>query len=170
MGKILPVILALAGLGGGVGAGLMLKPEAPAEDAEAVAETCVPVETPEAVEAAARPPSASKAPQDTEFVKLNQQFVVPVLDDDRLTEMVVLSLSVEVAKGHREDVFQREPKLRDALLKVLFDHSNAGGFDGNYIGGTGLNRLRDALRETAVSTAGQHIVDILIVDLVKQDV
>ena len=106
----------------------------------------------------------------TEFVKFSNQFVVPVMGDDNVQAMVVLTLSIEVSEGAKEAIYNREPKLRDAFLRVLFDHANAGGFNGNFLNSAGLDTLRSALRETAFTTAGPIVRDVLIVDLVKQQV
>ena len=79
-------------------------------------------------------------------------------------------MNLEVAVGGRELVYQREPKLRDAFLQVLFDHANAGGFDGVFTSGRNMALLRDALKETAQKTLGETLNDVLIVDFVRQDV
>ncbi|RBI84629.1 flagellar basal body-associated protein FliL [Rhodosalinus halophilus] len=159
MGKLLPVLLALAGLGAGVGAGLML-PAAPAPQAAAPTEACAPAET-----EVAPPPDGSR-----EYVKLAQQFVVPVLEGDRVGAMVVLSLSLEVLPGAREAVFEREPKLRDTLLQVLFDHANMGGFGAEFMGAANLDLLRRSLAEAARQIMPDRITDVLIVDMARQDV
>lgn len=153
MGKILPFLLALVGLGLGLGAGVMLRP-AP--------------ETPVEAEAAAEHVSAEpKAPPD--YVKLNNQFVVPLVDDGRVASLVVLSLSLEVSSGHTADVYAREPKLRDAFLQVLFDHANTGGFRGSFTDGSNLVLLRQALKEKATSVAGDLVTDVLITEIARQD-
>lgn len=54
-----------------------------------------------------------------EYVKMNNQFVVPVVEGGRVAAMVVLSLSLEVDAGNTEAVYQREPKLRDVFLQAL---------------------------------------------------
>ena len=64
-----------------------------------------------------------------EYVKLSNQFVVPVVKGKTVVSLVVLSLSLEVPEGQKDAVFRREPKLRDSFLQVLFDHANIGGFD-----------------------------------------
>lgn len=161
---LLPALLILAGLGGGIGAGLVLAPDKAAEDVDGAA---LPPECP-------APGSASyaAAPDDapTEFVKFSNQFMVPVLERDVVESMVVLSISVEVAEGSAERVYTREPRLRDAFLRVLFDHAQAGGFTGNFMNSVGLDTLRSALRETATGVSGPDVRDVLIVDLVKQDI
>ena len=60
---------------------------------------------------------------DSAFVRMNNQFIVPVIREDRVSSMVVLSLSLEVPPDATESVFQREPLLRDAFLQILFDHA-----------------------------------------------
>lgn len=189
MGKLIPVILALVGLGGGIGAGLMLRPnsdaaadhgaEASADHGDAQGSEEGAGHGEEVAAASACPPGGSVSGHDlpavdghseTEFVKINNQFVIPVIGEEQVTSMVVLTLSVEVVAGNKDPIFEREPKIRDAFLRVLFDHANAGGFDGNFINSAGLDTLRRALHEAAVKAVGPVVVDVLIVDLVRQDV
>ena len=165
MGKILPIILALVGLGAGVGAGLALRP-AP----EPAAEPAQAAEPPPGEAAPSEPapgdPQAAAAP---DYVKLNNQFVVPVIQDGSVAALVVLALSLELSSGGPELVYQREPKLRDAFLQVLFDHANTGGFDGNFTSGRNMQLLRSALLEAAQKVLGTSVTDVLIVDVVRQD-
>jgi flagellar FliL protein len=153
--KLFPVILALLGLGTGVGGGMALRPT-PDPATEPVVKTA---------EAEAEV-DHENAP---EYVKLNNQFVVPVLKDGRVTAMVILALSLEVAKDSTEAVYSREPKLRDAFLQVMFDHANAGGFQGSFTDGSNLILLRRALLEAAQSTIGDSVKDVLISDIARQD-
>ena len=83
--------------------------------------------------------------------------------------MVILALSLEVKKGAAEKIYSREPKVRDALLQVLFDHANAGGFEGAFTDGANLVFLRTALLEAAKSTLGDDVTDVLISDIARQD-
>lgn len=165
MAKLLPVLLAVVGLAGGGAAGFFLRPD-PAEtshDASVHADCPAPVAT----VAAVAPPAGQGA---SAFVKFDNQFVVPVTSSDAIVSLVVLSLTLEVSEGAQDNIFARMPKLRDAFLGVLFDHSSAGGFSADFVNGRGLDTLRGLLKETAIGTAGSEIVDVLIVDLVKQDV
>jgi flagellar basal body-associated protein FliL len=158
--KLFPIILALIGLGGGVGAGIALRP-APAVE-EAVAEDGA-----KPAEEQATAEGEEVAPP--EYVKLNNQFVVPVLEDGRVASMVIMSLNLEVAAGTNEQVYAREPKLRDAFLQVMFDHANSGGFNGSFTDGSNLILLRKALLEAAQSAIGEIVTDVLISDIVRQD-
>ncbi|SEO07425.1 hypothetical protein SAMN04490248_101251 [Salinihabitans flavidus] len=168
MQKLLPLLLALIGIGGGGVAGYLLKPK--------LAE--VPLANPCGDEqsqpgtAAAEPVDVEDRPTSVgiEYVKLNNQFVVPVVKDEMVTSLIVLTLSLEVKTGQRELVFEREPKLRDALLQAMFDHANLGGFHGAFTNPNKLDPLRLSLRETARKILGNAVGNVLITDLARQDV
>ncbi|MGL4238151.1 flagellar basal body-associated FliL family protein [Tabrizicola sp.] len=169
MGKLLPILLAVVGLGGGVGAGLFLRPAAPAaENAEAGHDGDHAAE-PEHAEAEEHSEDDDHAESGPDYVKMNNQFVVPVVEEGRVAAMVVLSLSLEVEAGNTEAVYQREPKLRDAFLQVLFDHANIGGFSGSFTDGSNLVVLRTSLKEAAAMILGTVVNDVLITDIARQD-
>lgn len=170
MGKLIPLLFLLVGIGGGVGAGLMLAPEPPICPAPG---DTVGVEVPEGCpDPAAKPePEAEDDNAGTaEFVRMNDQFIIPVLDDGVVRSLVVLSLSLEVDLGTTGAVFAIEPRLRDGFMRVLFDHANSGGFDGAYTAAGPMDRLRRALLEVAVKFAGNAVRDVLILDLLRQEV
>ena len=158
MKKLIPVIFVIFGLAGGVGAGMFLAP--PEKDTE-LAE-CTPDEKPASIEIS--------EPVDVEFVKLNNQFVVPVVSDDLVKSLVVLSLSIEAKKGKVEDVYSYEPKLRDEFLQVLFDYAHIGGFDGSFTNSNNLSKLKAQLLTSAKSIMGEVVHGVLISDIVRQDV
>lgn len=163
MRKLLPVLLALVGLVAGGGAGFLLRTS---PESQAAATVCPPTETP----AAETPPHGEETKEpETEFVKLNNQFVVPVVEEGAVVAMVILSLSLEVPKGEAPKVFEREPKLRDNLLQTLFNHANAGGFKGSFTDPLAMEALRTALLETARGVMGAAVGSILITDIVRQD-
>ena len=96
--------------------------------------------------------------------------MVPVVSGSRVDALIVVSLSVEVSAGRKDEVYAREPKLRDAFLQVFFDHSNTGGFKGIFTNSNNMNVLRRALLETAQDISGDLISDVLIMDIARQDV
>ncbi len=158
LAKILPLILAFAGTGGGIAAGLFLAPEPPPDSDT----------TPHHKEAVEESENTEETPQ-SEFVKISNQFVVPVVHRDKVAAHVVLSLNLEVAPGSRDTVFEREPRLRASFLRVLFDHANMGGFQGTFTNSSHMDSLRSALLETARLELSDDVLDVLIVDIAKQD-
>lgn len=152
---VLPLILGLAGFVAGAGAGQLLRPAttAPVEDGSGDA---------------APDPVASETVA-TEFVTFDTQFIIPVLKEGRVVSLVVLSLGLEIVEGERKLVFAREPRIRDSFLQLLFDHANAGGFEGAFTDGTRLATLRKALLETAHAILGSAVRDVLVVEIARQD-
>jgi flagellar protein FliL len=86
-----------------------------------------------------------------------------------VTSLVIMSLSLEVTIGTSESIYAREPKLRDAMLQVMFDHANAGGFNGMFTDGANLVFLRKAFLEVSQKIIGDEVKDVLISDISRQD-
>ncbi|WP_299421399.1 flagellar basal body-associated protein FliL [uncultured Shimia sp.] len=164
MKKLLPIILLLVGIGAGVGAGLALRPE-PA-----------PVELTEGAESADHAEKSDKKdeedgpPSGREYVDLVDQFIVPVVNDDAVASLILITLTIEVESGNREAIFEAEPRLRGALLQTMFDHANIGGFNGAFTNSSKLDRLRETFLEVAQKAFGDEITDVLIVQITRQDI
>jgi flagellar FliL protein len=173
MKKLIPLVFLLLGAGAGVGAGIFLRPDLPAGADETGEQTA----QEDKAQTDAENKNESKTHKDdeehaqqNEYAKLNNQFVVPIVAGNKVTALVVLALSVEVPAGGSETVYQREPKLRDSFLQVLFDHANMGGFEGNFTEAQVLGRLRSALKEVAQKVLGTDLAqDVLIVEIARQD-
>ncbi len=166
MAKILPFLLILIGLGAGAGAGIFLRPAPAPVPVDAVA--CAP-------DVATCPPATDTATQQpanatVQYVKLNKQFVVPVVKDGRVSALVVMSLSLEVNPAVADVVYEKEPKLRDALLRVMFLHANSGGFEGQFTASEAMKDLRGSLREAAQEVMGTDVSDVLVTDILRQDI
>lgn len=145
MGKLVPILLVLVIAGGATAAGLVFRP------------------APVGAEDTPPPPTAH------DYVKMNNQFVVPVVEGGRVAAMVILSLSLETTVGASAEVYAKEPKLRDGFLQVLFDHANTGGFRGSFTDASNLVTLRRSLAETGQRVLGPILTDVLIVDIMRQD-
>ena len=103
MKGIVPIVLVLAGVSGGAAGGFLLRP-AP----EQVAELEEPVPHDENDPGPPESDPSAATPSEVEYVKLNNQFVVPVMEGAEIQSLVILSLSVEVAAGQAELVYARE--------------------------------------------------------------
>jgi len=161
---LIPLILLLVGTAAGAGAGFFLMPE-PKQETVA-AHDCP---TPEGAITVSSPPSVAELTEEREYAKLNNQFVIPVVEDEMVAALVVMSLNLEVTVGSRTAIFAAEPKLRDRFLQVMFDHANSGGFSGNFTTGTKMRALRNELLRVAQDISGPSVTDVLVIDLVRQD-
>jgi hypothetical protein len=163
MKKLLPIILLLVGIGAGVGAGLALRPEpAPVEPTEAG-------ESEEHAEKSAKGDEVGP-PTGREYIDLVDQFIVPVVNDDAVSSLILITLTIEAEAGSREAIFEAEPRIRGALLQTMFDHANIGGFSGAFTNSSKLDRLRKTFLEVAQKAYGDEITDVLIVQITRQDI
>lgn len=172
MGKLIPIILLLVGTGAGFGVGTMLAPE-PVDCTEfTLDDPEIPEECKAELEAAMAEKEEEEAEEtpEVDFVRMNDQFVVPLLEDGVVRALVVLSITLEVDLGASAQMFAIEPKLRDTFLRILFDHANAGGFSGNFTDSHQVEKLRRALLESGQKVAGSTIRDVLILDFLRQEV
>ncbi len=171
LSKLFPLTLALAGTGIGIGAGLLLRPE-PAPPA-AAATAAAPEPTGKAEHAAGEAAPAAPAADpvdDDDFVKLDRQFIVPVLSEGRVASMVVMSLTLALDPGIREGVLDRMPRLYDRFLRVMLDHANTGGFDGAFTANGAMDGLEAALLDAGRAELGTGLREILVLDLNRRDV
>ncbi len=173
MSKLLPIVFVLIGLGAGVGAGIVLKPAseetacvegAPMDGAPSEGGDMVSCEEEEKAKKRAAKPMVP-----TSFASLKKQFVVPVLKEDKVVALVVASVSLEVDEGTEENAFQKEPKLRDAFLQVLFVHAHSGGFDGDFTAPAAVDDLKERLYEVAAPIVGETLHDVLLTEILRQD-
>jgi flagellar protein FliL len=160
--KLLPILLLVVGVAAGAGAGFLLKPGAEAATTDT---THAKEPAPAEIDSHAVPETGR-----TEIVKLNNQFVIPVVDRGKINALVVVSLSVETGPGRREEIYDREPKLRDAFLQALFNHANMGGFDGEFTKARNMDMLRTALQDVAAHVLGDAVLGVLITEIARQDV
>ncbi|MCL4066026.1 flagellar basal body-associated FliL family protein [Pseudomonas sp. GX19020] len=151
---LVPLLLSLIGFALGGGAGYFLR-VTPAGDL--------------AQEGSDRKASETPDPAKVEFVRLNNQFIVPVMEGGRIVSLIAASLSLEIVAGQSDMVFAREPKLQDAFLQVMFDHANSGGFRGSFTDSSNLIVLRKALLEQARTVLGPTVNDVLITEIARQD-
>lgn len=164
---LLPLLLLIAGTAAGSGVGYFLRsePETETLSSSVAAEPCGDTEMAEAAVA-----MAPVALEEREYARMNNQFVVPVILNEKVAALMVMSLSLEVETGGQEAVFSHEPRLRDAFLQVMFDHANIGGFNGAFTTTSNMRLLRDGLQDAADRIMRGHISDVLIVDIVRQDI
>ena len=106
----------------------------------------------------------------TEFALLDKQFLVPVIEDEALSAMMLVTISVEVPEGTMDQVFEKEPRLRDRMLQDMFAHANIGGFAGNFTHSDKMQTLRRDLLRSAREIVGDTALDILVLDIVRQEV
>lgn len=184
---LLPLLLALLGLGAGVGAGMALRSPPAAEAAAAcpgadggegaagdvhdAAAPCPPAAADPFAPVAHAAAGDGHGAEARAYVAMDKPFVVPVFKGEKVVAMVVVSLSVETDTGSAPAVEGLKPRLRDSFLEAMFRHANSGGFDGSFTAGTRMDDLKAALLQVARGLLpGAPIGDVLVTEIARQDV
>ena len=193
MGKLIPIILILVGAAAGVGVGKLLQPSADTEMAASEGDAARASEPSAddghggaddpADDGHAPEPDDHAAPAEDsgdhgeeasgaaiEYVALRRQLIVPLIEGDRVGSLMVLSLTIEATGGNIELIYDREPKLRDEFLQVLFRHANTGGFDGVFTSGEAMSDLKSALNAAAHDVLGSVVQQVLVTEILRQEI
>lgn len=154
MKKILPILIIILGVIGGLGAGVFLKPAPTAEDGASVASH---------EEVDEGPPAARS------FVKIGRQTIVPVVDDGETQALMLFELAVDVPETKVDEVHRMEPRLRDAFLRELFQMSYTGAFLTDFTEERIIEELRRNLTNAARNYLGHKEAEVLILDVMRQE-
>ncbi|MEO1687249.1 MAG: flagellar basal body-associated FliL family protein [Pseudomonadota bacterium] len=164
MNILIPLVLGIVGLGAGLAGGHFLKPSPPEEAAEpeVAAAEATGLEAP-------KPEAPAEEAEPKEFLDLDRQFVIPIVGRDQVAGLMIVSLALEVEPGEGPAVMDREPKLRDRFLRVMFRHAESGAFSGVFTSTVAMRDLRGALLEAAQDVAGPTVHSVLVTDILRQD-
>ena len=162
--KIMPLLALILGLAGGGAAAIFLAPppdDQPMSQNEAT--------TPDAQSETSSDDLQDGASDSFEIVKLPSQFVVPVIMDNRVRAMVILTVALEVEVGQGDRVRALEPKLRDEFLAELFSLAALDGFKDEMISRKTLELVKRALSVRSSGVLGLQNVNVLVTDMARQD-
>lgn len=159
MKLVIALVLIVIGIAGGGALGMMLKPmpamEGKAADAPKMAEKEMAAE------------AADEAPPT--FVTVARQMIVPVVEQGETRALMLFEIALDVPEEHRELVLEREPRLRDAFLRELFEMSYTGAFLDTYTSDRVMEDLRGKLLAAARVHLGDRVSDVLILDALRQE-
>lgn len=106
----------------------------------------------------------------TGFMKFSRQFVVPVVSRDNVSALVIIDINLELDPSATENAYSREPKLRDAILKTLLQLSNEGAFGKGILEEENLTDVRARLLGSAQTILNDDVIDVLILNVARQDI
>lgn len=106
---------------------------------------------------------------DTEFLRFKRQFVVPVVENQNIKSLVLLNIALEVPANKQEDMFRLEPRFRDAFIRELLNLSDTGYFNSSLTSPDTYEAMRESLLRSAKTVSKDGVLDVLILDLTRQD-
>lgn len=164
--KLIPIVFLVLGMAAGASAALFMEKSGTPSGEEKTAPNS---KTSEKGTEIGPSENGKEGSEEKEYVRLANQFVVPVIERGKIRSLVVLTISIETSPGHQEEIFAKQPKLRDSFLEVLFDYSNTGGFAGAFTNTTALQSLKADLTRVARRELGEFVDAVLIEDIMRQD-
>ncbi|MCI5047312.1 MAG: hypothetical protein MRY59_07405 [Aquisalinus sp.] len=102
------------------------------------------------------------------YFDFSRQFVVPVMENGRVKSLVILDLNLEMDQSEADGMFSMEPKFRDALMRELLALSNDGYFSGQLTDPERYDDIQKALLRAA-RTVKDEIISVLILDIARQE-
>lgn len=106
---------------------------------------------------------------DVTYMKFKRQFVVPVMRRDKIDALIIMNLNVELNDDAPSNIYNYEPKLRDAIMRELLSLSNDNIFGENLTSAESYETLRGTLLTAAKAVLPEGVQDILILDIARQE-
>ena len=169
MKKILPVLIAVIGLVGGVVAGTVLKPAAAETTEGPMAEG----HSDDHSEKQASDHSDGHGEESDKsdeyiYVGMEKPFFAPIVTGNNSGALVRIDIHLEIPGSLEEAARRHEPKLRDAFLKAVLNFSEDGGF-GRVHSGEGFEALRDDFLVNARKVLGPKVKNVLIGEILTRE-
>jgi flagellar basal body-associated protein FliL len=103
------------------------------------------------------------------YFKFSREFVVPIMTGDRVSELVILNISLETDASVSQTLFSQEPKLRDNIMTTLIALSNDGVTFESMTAVDNYETLRSTILMNLDAVVADGIDNVLILDLAKQE-
>ena len=107
---------------------------------------------------------------ETSYFKFSREFVIPLMRDNQVESLVILNLNLEIDSSESGSLFSKEPKLRDNIMSSLIELSNDGSTLDNFSQVESYETIRSVVLENLKRDLGAGILNVLILDMAKQQV
>jgi flagellar protein FliL len=104
------------------------------------------------------------------YFKFSREFIVPIMSGNRVSELVILNISLETDESISQTLFSQEPKLRDNIMTTLIALSNDGVTFESMTAVDNYETLRSTILMNLDSVVADGIENVLILDLAKQEI
>lgn len=99
------------------------------------------------------------------YMKFSRQFVTPIVKAGRPTAMMILDVNIELDPSISDVAYSEEPKLRDAVLRVLLRQAGEGRLSEIFQDSTVLEETRAQLLIELRKLIGDEVRSVLIMDV-----
>ncbi|WP_084395907.1 flagellar basal body-associated FliL family protein [Henriciella aquimarina] len=103
------------------------------------------------------------------YYKFTREFVVPMIENDRVKSLVILNINLEVDTAVEQELFSKEPVLRDNIMTTLIKLSNDGKTFESLSRVENYETLRSMILSNLREEVEEGIHNVLILDMARQD-
>lgn len=106
------------------------------------------------------------------YFKFSREFIIPLMYESEIDSLIILNINLEVDSSVSSTLFSQEPKLRDNVMTTLIELSNDGVTLENISDIESYETIRSMVLKNLKDkeVVGEGILNVLIVDIGKQDV
>ena len=103
------------------------------------------------------------------YFDFQRNFIIPIIGENRVDALVLLTVSVELDAAKIDEVRTREPRIRDAFMKTLLTLSHEGVLSQDITDPDVYTIIQERLLKTAKDVVDEDVESILLVDFARQD-
>lgn len=103
------------------------------------------------------------------YFRFSREFVIPLMRNERVASLVILNISLETDASVAEELFSKEPKLRDNIMTTLVHLSNDGSTLSALTSVDNYEKVRAMILTNLENVVPHGIQNVLILDAAKQD-
>lgn len=182
--KLIPMVIVVVGAAGGTFGGQMLKSPAPSQaavehedkgdhksdDGHGEKSSHDKADKADKGHGGDKGKKAGYGGGDAAYHNFSREFVVPVMEGDRVKSLVILNISLEADESLSAKLFSQEPKLRDNVMTTLIQLSSGTDVFENLTDAESYETIRTMVLKNLDSVVSTGIHNVLILDVGKQDI
>ncbi len=104
------------------------------------------------------------------YFRFSREFIVPLIDNGRVSSLVILNINLEVDEAASQTLFSMEPALRDNIMTTLITLSNDGRTFESISSIENYESLRAMILMNLKKSVPTGINNVLILDMARQDI
>lgn len=104
------------------------------------------------------------------YYKFSREFIIPLMREEQVEALIIMNLNLEIESSVSGMLFTKEPKLRDNIMSTLIELSNDGVTLDNFSRVESYETIRSMILQNLNSEIGPGILNVLILDMAKQEV
>lgn len=104
------------------------------------------------------------------YYRFSREFIVPLINDGRVSSLVILNINLEVDSTASQTLFSMEPALRDNIMTTLITLSNDGRTFESISSIENYESLRAMILMNLKTAVPSGINNVLILDMARQDI